>query len=75
MMYYPDSEEEPQMFWAYRHINGGVHLKNYWGNHDAIDDAYDSDFVDDVLEPFTAPNRAEAEIIAKDRLLSRVDKV
>lgn len=31
----------------------------------SIDDAFDSDFVEDVLDLFPANNRAEAEQIAK----------
>lgn len=56
-------------FWAYRHIDGGIHVKAYRGDlpnaRAAVDDAYDSDFVEDVLEPFPADSRGEAEQIAK----------
>lgn len=56
------------MYWAYRHVDGKIHLKRYWkdsASDDAIEDAYDSDFVFDVLEPFEAETRAEAEEIAR----------
>lgn len=56
-------------YWAYRHIDGGIHVKAY--REDAaharasVDDAYDSPFVEDVLEPYPANDRQEAEKIAK----------
>ena len=51
-----------QKFWGYKHINGTLHLKSYSGNFakDAVEDAYDSDFIEDVLDPFEAANREEA---------------
>jgi len=47
-------------FWAYKHVNGTVHLKNY-RDPDAIEDAFESDFVADVMNVFEAENRAKAE--------------
>lgn len=59
-------------YWAYRHTNGSIHVKSYRDDlpyaKASIDDAYESDFVDDVLDPFEAKDRAEAEQIAKQRL-------
>lgn len=60
-------------FWAYRHVNGGIHVKSYWGkmtddSDPDLDDAFESPFVDKVLYPYEAENREEAEKIAKDRL-------
>lgn len=52
-------------WWAYRHVNGGVHMKRFHGQ-DAVEDAYDSDFVDDVLDPFVAETRNEAELIVRE---------
>lgn len=56
-------------YWAYRHIDGGIHVKAYRDDvpnaRASVDDAYDSSFVKDVLEPFPANDRAEAEKIAK----------
>lgn len=62
-----DTESEVAKFWAYRHVNGGIQVKRYT-SEDAIDDAYDSPFVDEVLEPYTAKDKAEADRIAKERL-------
>lgn len=55
------------LFWAYRHIDGGIHVKRYAGNFPraSVDDAYESEFVEDVLEPFDAVSRVEAEQVAK----------
>jgi len=59
-------------FWAYRHVDGGIHVKTYRADAPnakaAIDDAFESDFVDDVLDPFEANDRAQAEQIAKQKL-------
>lgn len=64
-------------FWAYRHTNGSIHVKTYRADAThtkaAIDDAFESDFVDDVLDPFEAENRTQAEQIAKQRLDSLKD--
>lgn len=59
-------------YWAYRHINGSVHVKSYREGlpnaKASIDDAFESDFVEDILDPFEAANRTEAEQIAKQQL-------
>lgn len=64
--------EETMKYWAYRHINGSIHVKSYRDGllnaRASIDDAFESDFVDDVLDPFEAESRQEAEQIAKARL-------
>jgi hypothetical protein len=56
-------------FWAYRHINGSIRVKAYRDDmpnaRASVDDAFESDFVEDVLDPFPANNRAEAEQIAR----------
>lgn len=54
-------------FWAYRHIDGHIHVKRFT-SQDAIDDAYDSPFVDTVLDPFDSASRADAEALAIKRL-------
>lgn len=59
-------------FWAYKHINGTIHVKicrgNFW--QDAIDDAFASPFVEDVVVPFEAETRDKAEEVAKEILLN-----
>jgi hypothetical protein len=56
-------------YWAYSHTNGSIHVKAYRDGlpnaRASIDDAYESGFVEDVLEPFPANSRSEAEQIAK----------
>lgn len=71
-----------KQFWAYRHINGGIHVKAYRDDlpnaRASLDDAFESDFVDDVLDPFPAQDRADAERIAKvklDNLKSATERV
>jgi len=60
-------ENEERMYWAYRHVDGHIHVKRF-SDRSAVEDAYESDFVDDVTEPFLAKNRAAAEGIAKRRM-------
>lgn len=55
-------------YWAYRHTDGSVLLRNYFHSRDPIDEAYESDFADEVLEPFVAQNRDEAMAYAKKHL-------
>jgi hypothetical protein len=60
-------------YWAYLHINGGIHVKAVWdilGKGDpAIDDAYTSPFVAEILQPYMANSREEAEGIARAKLV------
>lgn len=61
----------PKKYWAYRHQSGHIHLKRYWGDEaakDALDDAYDSPFVERVLDPFEAETYDEAVKIARNHL-------
>ena len=64
---FDDNGEAELMFWAYRHVNGNIQVKRFT-SQDAVNDAYDSDFVDDVLDPYRATDRMDAESIAKQRL-------
>jgi hypothetical protein len=61
-----------KQYWAYKHINGGIHVKLYWSTCKNIDpayeDAYCSPFVDKVTSIFEAENREQAEEIAKEKL-------
>jgi hypothetical protein len=52
------------MWWGYRHINGTLHLKRFHSQA-SVDEAYESDFVEDVLDPFPAENREEASAILR----------
>ncbi len=58
-------QDEPRKFWAYKHINGHIQVKRFT-SQEAIEDAYDSDFVDNVMPTFEAINRADAESKAKE---------
>lgn len=48
-------------YWAYKHVNGTLHLKVFRGDTASIDDAFDSPFVDDVMDIFEAATREEAQ--------------
>jgi len=61
-----DRNSKPQ-WWGYRHTSGSVQAKRFWGDCASIEDAYDSDFVADVVEPFEADSRNEALRIVAER--------
>jgi hypothetical protein len=54
-------------YWAYKHINGHIKVKSYFGKRTsaAIYDARDSEFVDRIMYPYSAHNREDAETKAK----------
>ena len=58
---------EVSKYFAYRHINGRIMVRRFTFQ-DSLEDAYDSDFVDQILEPYEAKNRLDAEQIAVERL-------
>lgn len=55
-------------WYAYKHVNGTLHLKRYLGDYGDISEAKDSPFTTQVTEPFEANQRSEAEDIMKARL-------
>jgi hypothetical protein len=62
-------------WWGYRnHQSGTIQVKRYWDDRASIEDAYESDFVAEVVEPFVAGTRDEALKIAAERLRHRRDK-
>jgi len=54
-------------WWAYRHTNGHVLVKRYFGLED-LTEAKESPFVDQLVGPYMAKNREEAVMIATDSL-------
>lgn len=57
------------MWWGYLHANGTPQLKRWFGDHkDYTEDCEGNAFVRQVVEPFEAESRAEAELILADRL-------
>lgn len=49
------------MWWAYLHQNGTVQIKRWFGDHaDYTTDCFGNDFVQKVLPPFIAVDRADA---------------
>jgi len=59
---------DENQWWGYRHRLGTVQVKRFWGDRASINDAYESDFVVEVVEPFPAGTRDEALKIAAARL-------
>lgn len=55
-----------QKWWGYRHTNSSVQAKLFWGQAD-LDDAYESPFCAQVVQPFEAGSRDEALQIVEDR--------
>jgi hypothetical protein len=61
-------ERKRQMtYWAYRHINGTIKVEQFI-DADSLDAAYESDFVDEILDPFKAESHKQAEQIAREEL-------
>ena len=44
-------------WYAYKHVNGELHLKRYWNDYGDIIEARESPFVAEVTEPFDADTR------------------
>jgi hypothetical protein len=55
-----------QKWWGYKHINGSIHAKPFWEQAD-LDDAYESPFCIQVVEPFMANSRDEALKIVSEK--------
>lgn len=58
--YKPFSEKI--LWWGYKHVSGTYQAKRYWGDSSQLDlqDAYESDFVEQVVRPFEADGRDDA---------------
>ncbi len=57
------------MWWAYLHSGGNVIVKRWFGDvRDYTTDCEGNDFVQQVVPPFAASSREDAEKIAKERL-------
>jgi hypothetical protein len=57
-------------WWGYRHTSGSVQAKRFFGEQTdraSIQDAYESDFVVQVVEPFDADSRDQALSIVAER--------
>ncbi|KKN19287.1 hypothetical protein LCGC14_0947160 [marine sediment metagenome] len=55
-------------WYAYKHVNGTLHLKRYLGDYGDVEEAINSSFVDRVYGPFEAKNQHKARRIMKERL-------
>lgn len=54
-------------WWGYRHTSGSVQAKRFFDDRSSIEDAYESDFVSQVVEPFEADSREAALKIVSER--------
>jgi hypothetical protein len=55
-------------WYAYKHTNGSMHLRRYFGDYGDIIEARESPFVETVTEVFEANKRSQAEDIMRARL-------
>lgn len=51
--------EEKLQWWGYKHISGTYQAKRYFDKRD-LEEAYSSDFVEQVVQPFYADSRDDA---------------
>lgn len=51
--------ETKNLWWGYKHTSGTYQAKRYFDRRD-LDEAYESDFVAEVVQPFEAKDRQEA---------------
>lgn len=57
------------MWWGYLHQNDTVQVKRWFGDHkDYTEDCEGNDFVQQVVPPFQADTREQAEKIIIERL-------
>lgn len=57
-------EKSNFLWWGYKHVSGTYQAKRFFDQRD-LDEAYESDFVAQVVTPFEAENREEALSIVK----------
>ena len=58
-----------KQFWAYRHVDGHIHVKNYNPSFpEEVTNAESNTNIVDYLPPYEASNRAQAEAIAVEEL-------
>jgi hypothetical protein len=57
----PDVPDDDGMFrwWGYRHTSGSIHVRRYFDDG-SIEDARESPFCEQVVDPFECDSRAEA---------------
>ena len=62
-----EHSEKSLLWWGYMHSNGGVQVKRYFGPMD-ITEARQSPFVHQIVGPFKAFGRADAETYVTEQL-------
>ena len=56
------------LWWGYRHTNGSIQVKRYWGDQRDLQEARESPFVKQVTSTFPAEGREDAIAKATERL-------
>jgi hypothetical protein len=54
-------------YWAYRHVNGSIHLKRY-RSVEAYNEAHLSPLCEEITDPFYAAGYVDARRIAREQL-------
>lgn len=63
-----DTEYKGELWYAYKHVNGGIHVKRFFDDGD-LKELRESDFVKDFTAvPFYAMSHEHAMEIAKEHL-------
>ncbi len=62
-----ETPDPPRRYFAYRLTDGKIHVRRFT-TQSAVDEAEGSTFVDEVLDPYEARDRAHAEAIALEYL-------
>ena len=65
-----DQQGDKMPWWGYRHIDGNLQVKRYFGPKD-LEEARESDFVDQYHGPFMASDRQEALSILEKKVTVR----
>lgn len=55
-------------WYAYKHVNGTLHLRRFFGDMGDVKEAKESDFVSKVTGPFEANKKSQAQDIMRARL-------
>ena len=62
-----EHSEKSLLWWGYMHSNGSIQVKRYFGTQD-ITEARQSPFVHQIVGPFKAFGRADAETYVNEQL-------
>ena len=61
------------MWWGYKHINGSLHLKRWFGEHEYYTgDCKNNEFINIVISPFKAESIEDAMGILLNKLKEEI---